>query len=392
MKILALGGSGGMGRFAVTSLINHKKIEKIYVADVNAPSAKTFASNFDTRVKGIELDITNNEALINEMSKVDIVVNTTGPFFKFGLPILKAAIETNTHYFDICDDWEPTEKMLSMNNDKKSSKITGIIGLGASPGLTNILAYLAILELDEVAKVYTGWNISGAKPERKSSQKGVNAAIIHGIEQITGRVKIFSNGKYEMARPLKKINVNYPEIGEKRAYIFGHPEAISFPYHYPNIKESLNLMHGGEEWLVGILKFIRLLIEIKLITKNMAARIFARLNNSNSSETKKIKTIDLPSVYGYAEGKKGNKNFSVGVTFDESIQNLSMGEATSLPLACGVKMFLDGVISQRGIHAPESGIIDPKIFLDYFAKEIAEGIELSPLISINEENNFSNLQ
>ena len=62
-----------------------------------------------------------------------------------------------------------------------------------------------------------------------------------------------------------------------------------------------------------------------------------------------------------------------------------MGEATSLPLACGVKMFLDGVISQRGIHAPESGIIDPKIFLDYFAKEIGNGIELSPLISINED-------
>ena len=387
MKILALGGSGGMGRFAVSSLINHEKIKKIYVADVNASSAKTFASNFDSRVEGIELDITNNESLINEMSKVDIVINTTGPFFKFGLPILKAAIETTTHYFDICDDWEPTEKMLLMNNNEKSSKITGIIGLGASPGLTNILAYLAILELDEVSKVYTGWNISGAKPEEKSSQKGVNAAMVHGIEQVTGHVKVFNNGKYEMARPLKEVIVNYPEIGEKRAYIFGHPEAISFPYHYPNIKDSLNLMHGGEKGLVGILKFIRLLIEIKLISKNMAARIFTFLDNSTSSELKKNDISVLPSVYGYAEGKKGDKNFSVGVTFDDSIQNLSMGEATSLPLACGVKMFLDGVILQRGIHAPESGIIDPKIFLDYFAKEIGDQVDLSPLIAIRENDN-----
>ena len=387
MKILALGGSGGMGRFAVSSLINHEKIKKIYVADVNASSAKTFASNFDSRVEGLELDITNNESLINEMSKVDIVINTTGPFFKFGLPILKAAIETTTHYFDICDDWEPTEKMLLMNNDEKSSKITGIIGLGASPGLTNILAYLAILELDEVSKVYTGWNISGAKPEEKSSQKGINAAMVHGIEQVTGHVKVFNNGKYEMVRPLKEIMINYPEIGKKVAYIFGHPEAISFPYHYPNIKDSLNLMHGGEKGLVGILKFIRLLIEIKLISKNIAARIFTFLDNSTSSELKKNDISGLPSVYGYAEGKKGDKNFSVGVTFDDSIQNLSMGEATSLPLACGVKMFLDGVILQRGIHSPESGIIDPKIFLDYFAKEIGDEIDLFPLVTKNENNN-----
>ena len=387
MKILALGGSGGMGRFAVNSLVNHEKIKKIYVADLNASSAINFASNFNDRVEGLELDITKNESLINEMSKVDIVVNTTGPFFKFGLPILKAAIETNTHYFDICDDWEPTEKMLLMNNDEKSSKITGIIGLGASPGLTNILAYLAILELDEVSKVYTGWNISGAKPEEKSSQKGINAAMVHGIEQVTGHVKVFNNGKYEMVRPLKEIMINYPEIGERVAYIFGHPEAISFPYHYPNIKDSLNLMHGGEKGLVGILKFIRLLIEIKLISKNIAARIFTFLDNSTSSELKKNDISGLPSVYGYAEGKKGDKNFSVGVTFDDSIQNLSMGEATSLPLACGVKMFLDGVILQRGIHSPESGIIDPKIFLDYFAKEIGDEIDLFPLVTKNENNN-----
>ena len=386
MKILALGGSGGMGRFAVHSLINHKAVKKIYIADLNGSSAKEFASNFDDRVEGLELDITNNEALINEMSKVDIVVNTTGPFFKFGLPILKAAIDTNTHYFDICDDWEPTEKMLLLNNDERSSEITGIIGLGASPGLTNILAYLAILELDEVSKVYTGWDISGAKPEDKSSQKGVNAAMVHGIQQVTGYVKVFNNGKYEMVRPLKEIMVNYPEIGEKKANIFGHPEAVSFPYHYPNIKESLNLMHGGEKGIVGILKFIRLLIEIKLISKNMAARIFTWLENSSSSETKKTDLINLPGIYGYVEGKKGNKSLSVGVTFDDSIQNISMGEATSLPLACGVKMFLDGVITQRGIHAPESGIIDPKIFIDYFAKEISDRVKLKPLITFSENN------
>ena len=122
-------------------------------------------------------------------------------------------------------------------------------------------------------------------------------------------------------------------------------------------------MHGGEKGIVGILKFIRLLIEIKLISKNMAARIFTWLDNSSSSETKKTDLINLPGVYGYAEGKKGNKNFSVGVTFDDSIQNLSMGEATSLPLSCGVKMFIDGLIKKKGIHAPESGIIDPKILI-----------------------------
>ena len=65
------------------------------------------------------------------MSKVDIVVNTTGPFFKFAEPILRSSIETNCHYFDICDDWEPTEKMFL---DNQKTLITASLGLGASPG------------------------------------------------------------------------------------------------------------------------------------------------------------------------------------------------------------------------------------------------------------------
>ena len=66
------------------------------------------------------------------MSGHDIVLNTTGPFFKFGLPILKSAIKCKCHYFDICDDWEPTEEMLKLNDEALKNEITAIVGLGAS--------------------------------------------------------------------------------------------------------------------------------------------------------------------------------------------------------------------------------------------------------------------
>ena len=55
MKVLALGGSGGMGRYAVQYLHNIKQIEKIYVADVNSLSAKKFASHFDNRCQKLIL-------------------------------------------------------------------------------------------------------------------------------------------------------------------------------------------------------------------------------------------------------------------------------------------------------------------------------------------------
>ena len=383
MKILALGGSGGMGRFAVHSLIKHPQAESILVADLNESAAKKFASALSEKISGIGIDVTDKEGLERAMNGVDVVINTTGPFFKLAVPILEAAIETKTHYLDICDDWEPTEKMFLFNDKAKAAGITAIIGLGASPGITNMLGLIAMKELDQVSKVYTGWDMSSAQPEEESSQTGVNAAMVHGIEQIIGKVKVFSSGAYKMVRPLKEVTVDYPQLGTYKANIFGHPEAISFPHHYPEIKESLNLMHSNDDSLVSVLKLIRFFIEIKLLSKNMAAKILTWLEGTQSPDIEKAGVEMLPSVYGYAEGIKDGQKMSVATTFhtEENIDDLSMGEGTSYPLACGVKMLADGVINQTGVHAPESGIISPDLFFDYLSKELPGDISIKPEIS-----------
>ena len=383
MKILALGGSGGMGRFAVHSLIKHPQVERILVADLNESAAKKFASTLSEKTSGIGIDVTDKEALERAMNGVDVVINTTGPFFKLAVPILEAAIETKKHYLDICDDWEPTEKMFLLNDEAKAAGITAIIGLGASPGITNMLGLIAMKELDQVSKVYTGWDMSSAQPEEESSQTGVNAAMVHGIEQIIGKVKVFSSGAYKMVRPLEEVTVDYPLLGTYKANIFGHPEAISFPHHYPEIKESLNLMHSNDDSLVSVLKLIRFFIEIKILSKNMAAKILTWLEGTQSPDTEKAGVEMLPSVYGYAEGIKDGQKMSVATTFhtEENIDDLSMGEATSYPLACGVKMLADGVINQTGVHAPESGIISPDLFFDYLSKELPGDISIKPEIS-----------
>ena len=159
MKILALGGSGGMGRFAVETAMHFNNIEQIIVADINEKSAIDFANSMNEKVSGIGLDITNTEKLKEAMRSVDIIINTVGPFFKFGPPVLEAAIECGCHYLDINDDWEPTIEMLKYNDDASSKGVTAILGMGASPGLTNMLGAAAILELDEVETLYTGWTM-----------------------------------------------------------------------------------------------------------------------------------------------------------------------------------------------------------------------------------------
>ena len=102
----------------------------------------------------------------------------------------------------------------------------------------------------------------------------------------------------------------------------------------------------------------------------MAARILTWLEGTQSPDYDKAGVEMLPSVYGYAEGIKNKKKISVAATFhtEASVDDLSMGEATAYPLSCGVKMILDGLVLDTGVHAPESGIIDPELFLAIFQR------------------------
>ena len=362
MKVIILGACGGMGRHVAKSISSFSEIDNLTIADLNLKDAELLASQLGPHIKGIKVDINDTESLLSILSHHDIVLNTVGPFFKFGYQVLQTSLEANCHYMDICDDWEPTEKMLELNNFAKEKNLLAILGLGASPGITNLLGRIAIDHLDMVHTIYTGWNLEEAQPESVSSQKETNAAMIHGIEQITGKIKVFKDGKFQMVNPLKELEVSYPNIGNFSAFIFGHPEAITFPHHFKDLLNSVNLAHGNKS-TIFVLKIIRKLINLKILTKKTAARFLEWLEKQETSK-KHVQANSLPEIYALAIGSKNGNEESVGVSLDgEPSRELTMGEATGYPLSLGLKMFLNNEISESGVIAPESKCINHKKLL-----------------------------
>ena len=370
-----------MGRYATKAIANFKELEAITIADLNEDAAEEFAKSFDTKVQGIGLDVTDTKKLAEALEEHDVVLNTTGPFFVFGVAILKAAIENNCHYIDICDDWEPTEEMLKLDSQAKDRGISAIIGLGASPGITNLMGLVAMEELDSVDTVITGWDLSSVNPAEESSQAGTNAAMIHGIQQMTGKVKIFEDGQLSMVQSLKKLKINYPGKGIYKANIFGHPEAISFPYHFPKIKNAMNVAHGSKAIDIYIIKIFLWLTEKNIISNDNAANFFHWLETKSNRPSFRDEKTGLPAIYGLAYGMKNGKNASVGVTFGKNdlAKEISMGEATGHPLALGLKLFLQGKIYKPGVFAPEGGAINTEDFFSAYEEleDLNEGLDIS---------------
>ncbi|MDB3997247.1 saccharopine dehydrogenase NADP-binding domain-containing protein [Gammaproteobacteria bacterium] len=378
MKILAIGGCGSMARYALKAAQNFDAIDEIIIADINEESATSFAATLNNKVSAVRLDVSDNQALKLAMKNINIVVNTCGPFFKFGEPILSAAIDSGCHYLDICDDWEPTLEMMKLDTNAKSAGVSATIGLGASPGLTNLMALIAIRELDEVTTVYTGWDAGAATIDETAKQQSTNAAMLHAIEQMTGKVKIYQDSAYQMVKPLQAINVEYPGLPNLTGNIFGHPEAVTFPHYFSELKDCINLAHGGSLDSI-IIKVLTGLVNIGFLSKAKASNLFSWLESQESQEKKPNANNHLPSMYGFAHGSKNGVPGSVGVCImndDDSFNRIGMGEITGIPLACGIKMLAEGKINEAGVLAPEAGHIDPHDFISDVLDEISKLLDL----------------
>ena len=145
--VVVLGGAGGMGKLAARIVSSYQDLGELIIADMDLPAAKALVTELTpsaaTNLRAVHMDVTDGPALRELLGQADVLLNTTGPFYKLGTVVLEAAISARCHYIDICDDWEPTIELLNYSEKAKAAGVLAIIGLGASPGVSNLLARVA---------------------------------------------------------------------------------------------------------------------------------------------------------------------------------------------------------------------------------------------------------
>ncbi|MHA1383655.1 MAG: saccharopine dehydrogenase family protein [Candidatus Helarchaeota archaeon] len=391
LKILALGGAGDMGRMAVTTLLSSSKITSITIADKNIKLARRFIElSNSNKLTAVEVDVTEQNKLIDLILEHDLVINTVGPFFKFGKPILEAVIKAKKDYVDICDDWKPTLEMLKMNEAAKEAGITAILGIGASPGILNLLTVLACSELDDIDEVITGWGIgsvkSGDKPRGfvrkkklmktfKKENKQANAAILHLLHECIGKIPVFRDGKLIEIDALSEAPpIKFPGIKDFYAVNVGHPEPVTLSRTI-KAKSISNVMYLTRTLTNKLREYVRK-IENKELTVTEAAILIDKELNKLSSilillwELLKRFFKVPPELCVTVTGLKGGrrKKVAIGIKYrpwgeiDEGMDGL-----TAVPMAIAAIMIIEGRIQVKGVLTPEESI-DPKEFFEIYAK------------------------
>ncbi len=370
MRVLALGGAGQEGARAVADLAKSPQVDAVVVGDINIDAANRLKSDLASdKVSAVQVDATRHDELVAALQGVDVVMTFVGPYFRFGVPILKAAIAAKCSYVDICDDTEPTLEMLDLSKEAEAAGITAVVGAGVSPGWMNVNVRDASRKLDSMSEIHFRWNVPVTDIEGDLS---ASAALEHGLHMINGDVWQFIDGQLVKVPAMSgSETVDYPVLGKREAYFVAHPEPVTVPRYFSGLRQvtQKGSVAGFDDFLralreVGLTSEVPIDVRGQKVRPSEMAMALIGLLPEPTEEEKAQLPPPVSEFLTFVVGEKGGKPARLSYHTAGP-----MGLLTGTPASIISQMIGAGSIKTPGVFAPE-GIadLDPEVFYAELAK------------------------
>ena len=375
-KVTVLGGAGTMGYEAVKLLLERTGAE-ITIADASVKGLKRAEAELGNKVKVARADVSDGASLVKLLQGADVVISTVGPFYKYAAPVVKAAIAARVNLIDIDDDFDATRECLELHDEARKAGITAIIGMGASPGVTNLIAGLGASRMDRTDDIRLYWGESAIDPTG-------SAAMMHWFHITAEKVPVFVDGKWVEVQGFTEPEVVefLPPVGKLEVVLTGHPEPVSLPRYIKGVK---NVSIKGALYPPKMMDLYRWMIDtgfgsmenfvvnenVSMPFRELAVRIVRSMPRFAPGYFKDILDDALGKYEACAgtfkivvSGQQGGKQ--VTRTYDLMANNVA--HSTALPAVMAAQALLDGKVKGTGVMAPE-GALDAAMFLEALSKD-----------------------
>lgn len=363
MRVLVIGGTGGMGQGVARDLIKQEQIKEVILGDINIdPDRVQEKLRASTKVTLIRMDVNDHNSMVDSIKKKDVVINCAGPFYKTAVAVARAAVESKVNYIDICDDYEAAEILFASDIDKaaKDAGITVLTGMGSDPGTNNVLVKWYADKLDRVNEIYLYWVVSIAEL--------AGAAWDHSLHMILGKIPQYLDGKLEYVEggSGEEMEKFLEPLGECLISYVGHPQPFTIPRYIQGVKKVV--IKGAlipiwvdklikEQKATGLLN--KEFIDVKgtkIVPYDLTLKLWDTIpkERDNGPAASGLKVI--------VKGERGGNQ----VTYTADIVG-RMAPGTGLPASIAALMMNAGEVSQKGVVAPE-GCINPDRFLSELLK------------------------
>ncbi|MGX9293452.1 saccharopine dehydrogenase family protein [Tsukamurella paurometabola] len=365
MRVAVL-GAGAMGARAARTLAGLHGVDSLIVADRDPDAAVAVAAALPCATAQ-RVDVTNAAGLRAALADVDTVLTTVGPFYRFGTAVLRAAIDTGTDYVDICDDWEPTLELLELDGAARAAGVCAVIGAGASPGLSTLLASAAAARLHRLRDLHTAWSVDTTAPRTAADTAMAGAAGVHWMHQCSGEVAEVAGGAVVRRAPLRPVALRLPGGRRGTGWTVGHPEPVTLHRTAAPSGESacLMLLRPGT---VAYLDVLRRDIDADRLTPDDAAALL-----DPPSRWRALRSVpgafirpgpgDLPAFFAAADGTVDGRPVRVCARLETDGALLhDMAAVTGVPAALATAQL--PAVRRPGVHPPDALLDGPRLFAD----------------------------
>ncbi len=293
-----------------------------------------------------EIDATD-ENLVSKIhdAEADVLVNAVN--YEFNLLIMDAAIRAGVHYIDLGGLYHTTLKQLLFDKKAKEAGVSCILGMGSTPGTTNIMAHFASHKFSKIERVdiRSGWK----------NLEGSSLIVPYALKTLYGEYSyptpVLRSGKIKFVQPLaKKISFEFPEpLGKVSGHFTIHSELATMPKVFSAKRMDFAVAFPKEfDSAVSA--------AVKKYKKFGEARAIEELKKVLQTPEISPRDIDGQRVDLYGKDKKGKKLFvrMDAITKYHKKWKQSAGTVdTAVPPSIAAQWLAGGKLIFEGVAPPE---------------------------------------
>ncbi len=357
MKAVVLGAAGSMAAVAIKDLLESIEDIEIKAADLR------LISHADPRIHAVTVDVNDIESTAKILEGHDVVLNCVN--YYFNVAVMKSALLAQIPYVDLGGLYHGTLKQYELHDHFRKAGIPALLGMGSTPGITNVMAGALAQQLDTVEELQVR---VACQDESASGPLPIPYSLDTILDEFAMQPMVFRNGKPEAVAPMSGSEIlDFPApVGKVEALYTLHSEVAMFPRSFPSLREASFKVAFPESFTSKI----RFLVELGMASRDPIVdevsprkMLLALAGNQNVPQ-------DLPRdcdvLQVTAKGKKNDKNITLvaqSIILPHPVWKIGAGALdTGVPLSIGAQMLANKTITEAGVLNPEIAVPHERFF------------------------------
>ncbi len=363
LSVAVLGAGGTIAPAIVHDLGESEEVRRMTLLDLDAARAAAVADAHGSgKASASAVDARDVDGLAAALSGADVLVNTAS--YRINLDAMRACLGAGCHYLDLGGLYWLTFEQLTLGSEFERAGLLAILGIGSSPGKTNLMALRGVRELAGEESVESVDVFAAGRDFRAAADGRLRPpyAIQTLVDELTLKPVVLRDGKPVEIAPLGDGgSVDYGEpIGEADTIYTLHSELATFGESFGCGEASFRL-----SLTPALLERLERLIGASAEQITAATREAA----SPSSETVSVHMVRAVGSSGRAATVRAvsRPHFGLGGSV----------VSTAAPAAASVRLLARGSLSARGTHPPERCIDPDEMFAELEGRGCSFEVSLS---------------